>query len=44
MIQVLQNMPNDHCIEVPLGEMAILQRLGIHSKSFRLAGSPGRQR
>ncbi len=41
---MLQNMPEDHRIEILFGEMALLQRLGIDSKSLGLGCSPGRQR
>src|SRR4030095_11305341 len=43
MVQMLENMPEDHSIEMLLGEMALLQRLGIYLKSFRLGCSRGCQ-
>src|SRR5678815_1630312 len=44
MIQMLQDMPDDHRIEILFGEMAFLKGLGVDAKSFSPGCSPGRQR
>lgn len=44
VVQMLQNMPEDHRVEILFGERALLQRLGINSKFLRLCCSPSRQR
>src|SRR5262245_21953368 len=43
MIQMFQNMPKDHRIEMLLSEITVFQRLGIHLKARGLCCSPGCQ-
>ena len=43
MIQVLQNMPKEYCIEMLFREMALFQGLGIDVKAFNLTCPPGCQ-